>query len=157
MVLIFLLNFQYKDLLSLWLPLFERTQRKTKEERETYRESISRKEIKDRIQTIKQRRSRAITLQGAIEKSKKLHGIVKKNRQNYYYTYLVHTNNNIFIDCMYVQSAKILLLPPKCEIIFLPFKNGNFSNILIAILDFSPLLLIQLLLFQLSDSKSCRS
>ena len=31
-----------------------------------------------------------------------------------------------------VQSMKILLLPSKCEIIFLPFKNSNFYNIVIA-------------------------
>ena len=36
-----------------------------------------------------------------------------------------------------VQSTKILLLPPKYEIILLPFKDGNFSNIGIAIFDFS--------------------
>ena len=41
-----------------------------------------------------------------------------------------------------IQSAEILMLPSKCEIIFLPFKNGNFSNIAIAILDFSLLLSI---------------
>ena len=30
----------------------------------------------------------------------------------------------------------MLLLPSKCEIIFASLKNGNFSNIAIAILDF---------------------
>ena len=40
----------------------------------------------------------------------------------------------------YIQSAKILLLPLKCKIIFGTFKNGNFFNITIAILDFSLLL-----------------
>ena len=44
-----------------------------------------------------------------------------------------------------VQSAKILLLPPKCEIIFVT-GNGNFANIAIAILDFSLLLLVKLTL-----------
>ena len=44
------------------------------------------------------------------------------------------------------QNAKYFLL-----------KNGSFSNIAIAILDFSLLLPIQLSLFQLCDSKSCRS
>jgi hypothetical protein len=36
----------------------------------------------------------------------------------------------------YVQLAKILLLPSKYEIIFLPSKNGIFFNIALAILDF---------------------
>ena len=48
-----------------------------------------------------------------------------------------------------IQSTKILLLPSKCEIIFLPFKNSNFFNMAIAILDLS--------LFQLCDTKSCRT
>ena len=39
--------------------------------------------------------------------------------------------------------AKILLLPPKYEIIMLP-SNYYFSNIAIAILDFSLLLLVKL-------------
>ena len=39
-----------------------------------------------------------------------------------------------------LQSAKILLLPSKCEIIFVTLYNDNFSNIAIAILDFSLLL-----------------
>ena len=38
-----------------------------------------------------------------------------------------------------IQSAKILLLTSKCDF-FLPFKNGNFSNIAIAMFDFSLLL-----------------
>ena len=32
----------------------------------------------------------------------------------------------------HLQSAKILLLPPKCGIILLPFKNVNFSNFAMA-------------------------
>ena len=42
-----------------------------------------------------------------------------------------------------VQSANILLLPPKYEIIMVPF-NHSFSNIAIAILDFSLLPLVKL-------------
>ena len=48
----------------------------------------------------------------------------------------------------YHQNSKQFLLP---------FKNENFSNIAIAIMDFSLLLPIQLSLFQLCDRKSCRS
>ena len=35
----------------------------------------------------------------------------------------------------YLQSTKILLLPSKCEIICVTLKNGNFSNIAIAIVE----------------------
>ena len=50
-----------------------------------------------------------------------------------------------------VQSAKILLLPPKYEIIMLPY-NHSFSNNAIAILDFSLLLLVKLSLLILFAS-----
>ena len=49
----------------------------------------------------------------------------------------------------YVQSAKILLQPPKYEIIMVP-SNHSVSNITIAILDFSilhPVKLSLLILF----------
>ena len=46
-----------------------------------------------------------------------------------------------------IQSTKILLMPPKSEIIF--------GALLMQYLNFSPLLPILLSLFQLCDSKSC--
>ena len=49
----------------------------------------------------------------------------------------IHLENCIYGE---LQSAKILFLPSKCEIIFVTLKNDNFSNIAIAILDFSLLL-----------------
>ena len=45
-----------------------------------------------------------------------------------------------FIQNLYMQSAKLLLLPSKCKIIFGTLKNGHFSNNAIAILNFSQLL-----------------
>ena len=39
-----------------------------------------------------------------------------------------------------LQSAKILLLTSNAKYFLVPFENGNFSNIAIAIFDFSLLL-----------------
>ena len=56
-----------------------------------------------------------------------------------------------------IVGKNIIATHQNAKIFLLSFKNGNFSNIAIAILDFSLLLPIQLLLFQLCNSKSCCS
>jgi hypothetical protein len=43
-----------------------------------------------------------------------------------------------------VQSAKILLLPSKYEIILLPFKNGNVCDSNIGLFSIAPHLVIAL-------------
>ena len=63
---------------------------------------------------------------------------VLKNQFEQYFEIIIVVQNQL------IQSANILLLPSKCEIVLLPFKNGNFSNIAIAILDISLLLLVKL-------------
>ena len=57
--------------------------------------------------------------------------------------FIFHFRSYILKTNQLIQSAKILLLPPKYEIIMLP-SNHSFSNIAIAILDFSLLLLVNL-------------
>ena len=54
----------------------------------------------------------------------------------------VYRKNMLFIFNYNIQSAKILLLPPKYEKIMVP--SNHFFNIAIAILDFSLLLLVKL-------------
>ena len=72
----------------------------------------------------------------------------------------------IFTTCPYYQMSHYLIFYSRRKYYcyhqntkkkLLPIKNGIFSNIAKAILDFSLLLPIYLSLFQLCDSKSCRS
>ena len=70
------------------------------------------------------------------------------------------TSNLVLLDelwFLYIQSTKILLVPQKSSKFFMHCQFTNYFTMAIPILDFSLLLLIKLLLFQLCDSKICRS
>ena len=67
-----------------------------------------------------------------------VHTLTKLDAKKSFFTCSMNHEFKLFLDRfdIYVQSAKILLLPPKYEIIMVP-SNHSFFQYWIAILDFS--------------------